>query len=149
MSGQEAWWEPLPWDYRQKVGEFLRPGARVLDLSPEEGAFPFSSREGVSATCWPGEGVPFADESFDLVICRGRPVDPSEAARVLRQGGFYVTQQTGGMDAWEQGAADYNLENEGPRLQAAGFRLMWQHQAYPLGPGGRRGHRFIMIGKKR
>ena len=146
---RQIWWEELPWDYASKARDFLKPGVRVLDLSPEEGAYPFG-REPAEAVRWNGAGpLPFADGSFDLVLCRFGPLPLEEAARVLAAGGFVVAEQVGGSDSWEPGPLDFNLENQLPRVEAAGFRVMWRQQAYPLGPGGRRGHRFIFIAKKR
>lgn len=145
----QSWWEPLPWDYGRKMRDFIRPGVRVLDISPEAEAFPFAPGDPVDVARWTGEApLPFAAGSFDLVISYHGPYSPEEIARVLKRGGFFVTEQVGGMDAWEPGAPDYNLENEGPKLREAGFRLMWRHQAYPLGAAGKRGHRFMLIGKK-
>ena len=146
---RQRWWEELPWDYASKARDFLKPGVRVLDLSPEEGAYPFG-REPAEAVRWNGTGpLPFADGSFDLVLCRFGLLPLEEAARVLAAGGFVVAEQVGGSDSWEPGPLDFNLENQLPRVEAAGFRVMWRQQAYPLGPGGRRGHRFIFIAKKR
>ena len=39
--------------------------------------------------------LPFADESFDLVINRHGDYSPAEIARVLKAGGIFVTQQVG------------------------------------------------------
>lgn len=45
--------------------------------------------------------LPFADVTFDLVINRHEWLDPAEVARVLRPGGYAVTQQVGRND-WRE-----------------------------------------------
>lgn len=42
-----------------------------------------------------GKSLPFADESFDLVVNRHGSLDAAETCRVLRPGGWLVTQQVG------------------------------------------------------
>lgn len=146
---QQIWWEELPWDYARKVRDFLKPGIRVLDLSPEEGGYPFG-QAAVDMVRWNGIlPLTYENGGFDLVLCRYGPLCLGEIARVLKAEGFLVAEQVGGSDAWEPGAPAYNLENQLPLAEAAGFRVMWRQQAYPLGPGGQRGHRFILIAKKR
>lgn len=119
--------EGLPWSYEQKVKDFLKPGVRRLDISGEWDI----------TACESG--------SFDLVTSYNTGYDLGEVVRVLRKGGFFVTQQIGGRNRPDMPA--YNLENEGPKLEAAGFRMMYSHQAYYPAEDGALQHRFIMIGK--
>ncbi|OXM83187.1 class I SAM-dependent methyltransferase [Paenibacillus rigui] len=42
----------------------------------------------------------FPDGFFDLVTCRHSAFDANEAARVLRPGGYFLTQQVGERDKW-------------------------------------------------
>jgi len=120
----------LPWSYEQKVGDFLKPGVQRLDI-----------KAGQDITV-------LEDDSFDLVTACQVEFDPVQIARVLRKGGFFVTQQTGGRNRPD--APDYNLENQGPKLEAAGFRMVYSHQAYYFPePDSELQHRFIMIGKLR
>jgi len=118
----------LPWSYEQKVGDYLKPDVRRLDIHAGQ------------------DVTTFEDDSFDLVTAYHTGYNPVQIARVLRKGGFFVTQQIGGRNRLN--APSYNLENEGPKLEAAGFRIMYSHQAYYLAePGSELQHRFIMIGK--
>lgn len=117
----------LPWSYEQKVRDFLKPDVKRLDI-----------RRGQElSACETG--------SFDLVTAYHTEYDLSEVARVLKRGGFLVTQQIGGRNRPDMPA--YNLENESPRLEAAGFRMMYSHQGYYHDEEGILQHRFIMIGK--
>lgn len=160
--------EPLPWDYSQVVKEFLRPGVRLLDMGTGGGEFlltlghPYaltSVTEGWApnlALCKKrleplgvtvreydsekGQPMPFADDSFDLVINRHESYDLSEVRRVLKKNGFFVTQQVGGENdlplvrrlcpGFPGGFVGFNLENELPRFRQAGFRVMRSNQAY-------------------
>lgn len=169
--------EPLPWDYRQRVGEFLRPGVRLLDMgtgggellltlghpwgltSVTEGWAPNLAlcRKrleplGVTVREYDSQrdaALPFGDDSFDLVINRHESYSLPEVRRVLKNGGFFVTQQVGGennrplvqrlLPGFAGSFVGFNLENELPRFREAGFRVMRSHQAYGEG-------RFLDVG---
>lgn len=169
--------EPLPWDYREKVLDFLKPGVRLLDMCAGGGEFllslphpkkqmavaegwepnfalcqkrlsPLGIRVGFCA-CKPGETMPFEENAFDLVLNRHGSFDLEEVRRILRPGGFFVTQQVGGQNGrklsrrlfpeLDRPGESYNLENQSPAFQAAGFRITFQDQAYPVG-------RFLDVG---
>lgn len=174
---QERWKTPLPWDFTGKVRDFLRPNVRLLDLNAGDGGFLLSLGHPiglVGAVLWQQKGysrclkrlaplgavvrwcedpcrLPFADHSFDVAVSWHGVYDLNEVARVLAAGGFFITEQVGGMDAWQPGRPNYNLENELPRFKAAGFRVMGCHQAYPEKENvpGARGHRFLVVAKRR
>lgn len=40
--------------------------------------------------------LPFADESFDLIVCRHGSFNEKEIFRILKKGGEFITQQVGG-----------------------------------------------------
>ncbi|MCI8386734.1 MAG: class I SAM-dependent methyltransferase [Acutalibacter sp.] len=160
----------LPWDFAGKVKEFLKPHTRLLFLGEGEALLPFrhppertafAGREpfcpylaplGIrTEPCGPGTGpLPFGDGEFDLAVAWYAPYDLAQIHRVLKAGGFFLTQQVGGAES--RGAPpDYNLENQLPRFRRAGFRVMYANQAYPAERAGDREvrrHRFAVIGKK-
>lgn len=161
---------PLPWDYRRKVRDFLKPDTKLLDLGTGGGELLLSlghdprlcsvtegwapnlelcrrrlSPLGVTVAGYDSEAggpMPFPDESFDLVLDRHESYDVAEVRRVLKPGGFFLTQQVGGSNGkalarflgLERGPVpqDFNLENEVPKFRAAGFRMMARDQAYPV-----------------
>ena len=41
------------------------------------------------------EGLPFADESFDIIINRHGDLNPKDFYRLLKPGGLFITQQVG------------------------------------------------------
>ena len=116
--------DPLPWDYREKVREFLRPGVRLLDMGTGGGELLLTLGHPYELTSvtegWApnlelcrkrleplgitvreydserGMPLPFEDNSFDLVINRHESYDLSEVRRVLKSNGFFLTQQVGG-----------------------------------------------------
>ena len=114
--------EKLPWDYRARLKEFLKPYTRLLDMGTGGGEFLLSLKHPFHLTSVTegfepnyelcvkklsplgitvkksvdGEPLPFGDESFDLVINRHEFYDISEVRRVLKKGGHFITQQAGG-----------------------------------------------------
>ena len=115
--------DPVPWDYLEVVHRFLRPSHRVLDvgtgggeklllLAPccatavgidaDEGMVEHAERnlaaartDNVSFRLMRAEELQFADSSFDVVLNRQSVVDVRETARVLRLGGYSITQLVG------------------------------------------------------
>ncbi len=158
--------EPLPWSWREKVLDFLKPDTLLLDLAPGEGGFLLSlehprclctamlrqgqpektaerlSSSGVAVARYKKENVlPFGDNSFDLVLNNGGSYNLPEIYRVLKGGGFFLTQQRGGQDSEPLrralfgkacAGATWNLENQLPEFSAAGFRVMYRDQGYPV-----------------
>lgn len=88
-----------------------------------------------------GDRLPFEAASFDLVIDRHNGCDAGEVYRVLRPGGRYLTQQVGGencmdlnrflQDELYYAYGDMSLAGDVRRLEAAGFRILDQRQAFP------------------
>lgn len=160
--------EPLPWDFARKAKDFLKPGVRLLYIGAGGGEELLALGHDPRLTSvtvdndadWQlcqkrlvplgmtvkrykgtGEALPFADAGFDLVLNDGQPLALEETARVLRPGGFFVTQQTGGMNGRDLArrllpgcqapGVDFNLENQLPGFRRAGFRIIQRDQAYP------------------
>ena len=113
--------EPLPWDYRQVIGQYLRPDMKLLDIDTGGGEFLLSLNHPCANTAAtenyppnvqlcketllplgidfrPADGrgkLPFDSESFDMVIDRHGDFNPAEINRVLKKGGIFITQQVG------------------------------------------------------
>ncbi|MCH5352389.1 MAG: hypothetical protein J1E06_02855 [Acutalibacter sp.] len=136
--------EKLPWSWREKVLNFLKPDSRLLDLSPCGELF-LRSLSHPAALCTEmrqGKKLTFPDNKFDLILNDGGEYDLSEVCRVLKSGGFFLTQQYGSEhcaaflrrflgDACKKGP-DFNLENQMPKFEKMGFRIMYRNQAYPI-----------------
>lgn len=115
--------DPVPWDYEEVVRRYLRTTDRVLDigtgggerflaLAPEfsEGVgidadpaqiqtarenLPPSVAQRVSFQLMNAQDLQYEDNSFDVVLNRHASVYPGEIARVLRPGGYFITQMVG------------------------------------------------------
>ncbi len=120
--------DPVPWDYAEVVRHYLRPTDRVLDvgagggerfleLTPSFGSgvgvdpdpamietarenTPDSLKEKVTFTEGRAEALPVPDTSCDVVLNRHAVVDVAEVMRVLRPGGYFVTQQVGAQNTF-------------------------------------------------
>lgn len=113
--------EPLPWNLREVIKQYLTQDKKLLDIDTGGGEFLLSLKhpyENTAATenyppnvqlCKdtllplgidfrPADGrgaLPFAAESFDLVIDRHGDFNPAEIYRILKPGGLFITQQVG------------------------------------------------------
>ena len=113
--------QELPWDYCQVIKEYLKPEMQLLDIDTGGGEFLLSlghPHHNTAATenyapnvqlCKevllplgidfrPGDGkgpLPFEEERFDMVIDRHGDFNPEEIYRVLKPGGYFITQQVG------------------------------------------------------
>lgn len=114
---------PVPWDYVDVVRKYLRPTDRVLDIGTGGGEIflslaPFF-REGVgidqsssmieaalhnqhslsignaSLIKMDGRDLHFASDDFDVILLRHAHVYTGEIVRVLRPGGYFITQTVG------------------------------------------------------
>ena len=111
----------LPWDYRAVIQSYLQPKWKILDVDTGGGEFllslghPYgntSAAEGYPpnvALCRErllplgidfraGDGaavLPFPDHSFDLILNRHGDVNAGDVARLLKPGGFFLTEQVG------------------------------------------------------
>ena len=67
----------------------------------------------------------FADGEFDLVLNRHAAFNAREAARVLSDGGAFLTQQTSGAWAWDLSpqTPDVSLAKYAPLLREAGLAI--------------------------
>ena len=108
---------------------------------PQKAAFCAAGVCVESATADTGS-LPFADGSFDVIFSREKCVPLDEVYRVLTPGGYYLLQCRGSRDCsgligfvysdisgWKE---DFNLENQLPLWERAGFRVLYRHQAYPV-----------------
>ena len=114
--------EPLPWDFYTEVQRRLRYSDQLLEVDTGC-AFLLSLRhpyENTAATETWGpnaesyrnelaplgirveecdaaeEELPFADDAFDVAVCRHGAYRHDELIRVLRPGGVFLTEQVGG-----------------------------------------------------
>ncbi|MGI5894747.1 MAG: class I SAM-dependent methyltransferase [Candidatus Merdivicinus sp.] len=158
--------EPLPWDFQQEIQSVLNNESIFLDLAsggygfllslnPQPGqAFYAETDEATAAILrqrFAPYGVevrqivdeadlPFSDEKFDVVYTRYGSFCPAEAARVLKKGGIFLTQQSCGVDGrfngipfsgWEKPVPERDLTDVINQLEEAGFLVLKGQEAYP------------------
>jgi SAM-dependent methyltransferase len=111
------------WEYVDVVRQYLKPSDRVLDIGTGGGEIFFSlapcfgegvgidqdpdmiaaarrnlsalSIDNVSLMTMDGSDLRFDADKFDVVLLRHLNVYPAEIVRVLRPGGFFITQMVG------------------------------------------------------
>ena len=113
---------PTPWNYRQLVIERIKSSSAMLDMDTGGGEFLAQLPNRPLLTCATenyapnipiakarlgnlgikvhqngegGKGLPFNDNTFDLIINRHSEYDCTELMRVLQPGGIFLTQQVG------------------------------------------------------
>jgi len=119
--------DPAPWNYSQIVQDYLTPSTYVLDIGTGGGErflelasyfgrgvgidrkpemirtalenLPRALDEKVSFEIMRAQDLKFADGTFDVVLNRHAPIFHEEVARVLKPGGYFITQQVGGYNA--------------------------------------------------
>lgn len=113
--------EPLSWSYKEEIQKRLSPTARLLDTDTGGGEFLRALAHPTSLTAatenYPpnvalcretllplgvdfraadaGRALPFADNTFDMVLSRHGAYCAEELFRVLSPGGVFLTQQVG------------------------------------------------------
>lgn len=113
--------EPVPWEYMEIVPHYLKPTDSVLDIGtgggekllalsqhvktavgidPDPEMIRVARQNGatqarVNFEEMSAEALAFPDEAFEVVLNRHAPVFLPEVLRVLKPGGYFVTQQVG------------------------------------------------------
>ena len=156
----------LPWDYRTSIQELLRDDMKLLDYDTGGGEFLLSLHHPYGNTaategyppnvklcrekllplgidlreCADASHVPFEDSSFDLIINRHGDLDPSEIRRMLKTGGYFVTQQVGSendrelvhavLPGAEKPFPHNNLKEQRQLFESAGFEILKAEEAF-------------------
>lgn len=153
--------DPLPWDYIAQAGALMDRAASVLDMDTGGGERLLEMRSHwpprvVATEEYPpnlalaterlallgvevrdvhisdDDPLPFADGEFDLVLNRHSSFNAAEIARILSEGGCFLTQQVHGMWMWDLLACfgvrpqwpDATPQQYVPRLRAAGMEIV-------------------------
>ncbi|NDJ75291.1 MAG: class I SAM-dependent methyltransferase [Chloroflexi bacterium] len=115
--------DPVPWEYEAVVRRYVRPGQHVLDIGTGGGErfialaeyfgtgigvdisanmvataqhnLPVGLRSKLSFAVMPAQKLEFAAETFDVVLNRHAALRVEEVIRVLKPGGYFITQQVG------------------------------------------------------
>ena len=158
--------EQLPWDYKTIISKYLRPEMQLLDLGTGGGEFllelnhpaqRISVTEGYApnfALCRQrleplgitvrftekDDCLDFPDGYFDMVINRHESFSIAEVKRVLKPGGYFITQQIGGKNDIDLACrinpdfvsdyADNDLMHIEPQFVNAGFNTIEKAEAF-------------------
>lgn len=156
----------LPWDYEGIVRQYLNNDMDILDYDTGGGEFLLSLNHPYNKTaategyapnvdfckekllslginfkaCDNPSKIPFADESFDMIINRHGAFDAKEYYRLLKKGGIFVTQQVGGenerdlvemvLPESEKPFPHMNLKEQRQAFEDAGFQIVRAEEVY-------------------
>lgn len=167
ISGRYTEESDLPWNYRDIILQHLTPASRILDLDTGGGEFLLSlghPHHLLAATeAYPPNvqlcketllplGVdfrqagsdlprPWPDASFDMILNRHGDYLPEDLMRLLRPGGYFITQQVGAMNdrelveqlldpVPELPFPDQHLALAEEKLRQVGFRIEQAKEAF-------------------
>ena len=158
--------DDLPWDYKTIIRKYLTTTMRILDYDTGGGEFLLSLKHPCSLTaategfspnvelcketllplgidfkpCADENNIPFADESFDIIINRHGSFDPKELYRLLKKGGLFITQQVGDNNDRElvemvlpntpRPFPALNLKAQTTAFEDAGFHILESGEAF-------------------
>ena len=156
----------LPWDYETIIHELLHDDMKLLDYDTGGGEFLLSlhhpygntaATEGYPSNvqicreklvplgidlreCADASHVPFDDNSFDIIINRHGDLNQSEIWRMLKAGGYFVTQQVGSdndrelvdavLPGLEKQCPHNNLKEQQEEFEKVGFDILRAEEAY-------------------
>lgn len=166
LSGRYAEEDDLLWDYCEVVLKYLRSEHKILDMDTGGGEFLLSlghphgntsATEGYPpnvALCEErllplgidfraaagGGDLPFADESFDLILNRHGSYRVEEVWRCLRPGGLFLTEQVGAdndrelvellLPGTEKPFPDNTLAKQREAFERQGFTVLQAEEAF-------------------
>ena len=159
--------EALPWSYREELEPYLNYRTVLLDMGTGGGEFLLSlnpprgrtyATEGYPPNVelcrrrlpihgielrqvYDDSDLPFDDGMFDLVINRQEAYDADEVRRVLKPGGYFVTQQVGGRNNErlahfllpglpEDLREEQDLDHARRALEERDFTILRAHEAF-------------------
>ena len=156
----------LPWNYETIIRQLLCDGMKLLDCDTGGGEFLLSLHHPYGNTaategyppnvqlcretllplgidlreCSDASHVPFDNNSFDIIINRHGDFDPSEIRRMLKAGGYFVTQQVGSendrelvdavLPGTEKPFPHNNLKERREVFEEAGFDILMAKEAF-------------------
>lgn len=159
--------EPLHWDYDALVRRHLRPHHALLDMGTGGGEYlltlghPSANTSVTEAwppnvalckeklaplgiTVRPAEDdarLPYEDDAFDIILNRHEAFVPGEVWRLLRPGGFFITQQVGGQNnvalsafllpGFTPSYPQHDLAHSRTALQKQGFAILEAIEQFP------------------
>ncbi len=158
--------EHIPWDYKKIVLSYLHTNHKLLDMGTGGGEFlltlghPFNNTSVTEAyppnvlicqeklkplgitvrQVFDDSMLPYEDSSFDIVINRHEAYDIGEVNRILKTGGYFITQQVGGkndadlaeklINSGESIHPDNDLKNNTEAFKNNGFDIIQSGESF-------------------
>lgn len=158
--------EDLPWEYDEVLNKYRKNDMQLLDFDTGGGEFLLSLKhpyENTAATegyppnvelckerllplgidfkaCDDAKNIPFEDDRFDIYINRHGDFDASEAARILKKDGVFITEQVGAdndrdlvefvLPETPLPFPELKLEIQKKKFDEAGFEIIQAEEAY-------------------
>lgn len=159
--------EDLAWDYKEILLSHLKSADKLLDMGTGGGEFLLSLKHPFALTTVTeayrpnvqlckerlaplgievvqieeDDILPFEGNSFDMVVNKHESFDPAEVARVLKKGGYFITQQVGGKNNWDLAQhlipdfipepTTHDLAHSVDSLRKLGFEIQFAEEAFP------------------
>ncbi|MCL2189886.1 MAG: class I SAM-dependent methyltransferase [Defluviitaleaceae bacterium] len=158
-----------PWNYREIIQLYLNENDKLLDMGTGGGEIlltlnhPHANTYATEAwlpnfelcmkrlaplgitikRTYEDDKLPFEDALFDMVINRHESFDLQEVNRVLKQGGYFITQQVGAENLHEIARRlndnfiarypGHSMEEYAEKLTEMGYRVLSKHDVkYPV-----------------
>jgi SAM-dependent methyltransferase len=158
--------EHIPWDYKKILLSYLKAEYKLLDMGTGGGEFLLTldhpcyntavteSYEPNVAICkerleplgitvkqvFDDSTLPFEDDSFDIIINRHESYDIDEVNRILKAGGYFITQQVGGkndvdlskkiIDNFKPLYPNHDLRHNIEGFENNGFEILKSEEAF-------------------
>jgi len=166
IAGRYVEKKDLPWDFKEIIRSYLQNDSKILDIDTGGGEFLLSLEhpyENTAAT----EGyppnvelcsrtllplgidfkemsdctkMPYADETFDIIINRHGDYCPAELWRTLKKGGLFITQQVGEdndrelvellLPGTQKAFNGWNLAEQKRCIEEAGFEILQADECF-------------------
>ncbi|MFC6464849.1 methyltransferase domain-containing protein [Marinilactibacillus sp. GCM10026970] len=159
--------DPLPWDYSKLVLNLLGSEMKLLDMGTGGGELLDSLNHPHQLTSvtegWEknyalllqkllplgvnvkfvgdDDFLDFPDDSFDIIINSHESFLVSEVQRVLKPGGYFITQQVGDINGvllasklipdFQKLSFNLHLSTVETELKETGFKILYQNESYP------------------
>mgnify|MGYP000861548669 FL=1 len=165
---EERWeHEQIPWDYKEIVLKYIKSSDELLDMGTGGGEFLLTLNHPYNLTSvteayppnvelcknkfsplgievkqvFDDRDIPYETDKFDIIINRHEAFNVDEVSRILKNNGYFITQQVGGknnndlseklIDGFKPLFPKHDLKNNIKLLQKKGFKIILSDEIFP------------------